>query len=148
MNTLRKSMGLLWLALIGFAWAAMLTGCGGGGAAKKPKIDVSAQMTALKTAESGKKPDILVALAEAGADAAPAVPILTELLKDEDALNRRLAAYALGQIGPQAAPALPALRALVGDSDRAVMTSAFNAIKSIDPKGPEAKEQLRNVMSQ
>ncbi len=67
-----------------------------------------------------------------GAEAAPAVPVLTEVLKHEGEGARRYAAQSLGKIGKAAAAALPALRELAGnDPDSRVREWAAEAVKEI-----------------
>ncbi len=124
------------LAVLGFTVAGLVAGCG----PSKPKVDVAAQLQALKSTDVNAKCDALTAIASVGPAAAAAVPQVMEELKNSDALVRRLAALALGQIGaPAATPALPELRKLMDDGDRDVARNALNAVKAIDPKGPEAK---------
>lgn len=60
-----------------------------------------------------------------GADAAPAVPALTECLNDRDADVRATAAWALGNLGASAAPAVPTLIKLL--SDRQKVFSKYGA---------------------
>ena len=132
------------LALFGFTLAGLVAGCG----PSKPKVDVAAQLQALKSGDVNAKCDALAAIASAGPAAAAAVPQVMEELKNSDALVRRLAVLALGQIGaPAATPALPELRKLMEDGDRDVARNALNSVKAIDPKGPEAKSpNMPNVM--
>ena len=128
------------ILVVGFSLVTLLPGCGG---AKKQKVDVSAQVEMLKSNDPGKKSDALATLSQAGADAAPAIPVLIETLKDPDPLNRRLAALTLGNIGKPAASAVPSLKALLADQDRAVVTTAVNALRNIDPTS--APENMPNV---
>lgn len=125
-----KTAFLIALGCIGLT-TLLLTGCGG---EKRPKVDVQAQIAALKGDDNDARQDALTALAMAGPKAAPAIPALVELLKDKDPLIRRLAVYAIGEIGEGAKSALPAIKELLNDRDRDVSTSAFNAIANIDPK--------------
>ena len=130
------------LAVLSLAVAGLVTGC----SPSKPKVDIAAQLEALKSSDANVKSDALATIAEAGPAATAAVPQLIEELKNSNALVRRLAAYALGQIGaPAATVALPELRKLMDDGDRDVVRNALNAIKAIDPKSPEAKVQIPNV---
>jgi HEAT repeat protein len=99
------------------------------------KVDVTANTAALKSADKDARINACIELAKAGEKAAPAVPALIPLLKDQDALVRRLAAYAIGQVGPKASQAVPALKELLQDPDRQVVSDSINALKAIDPKG-------------
>ena len=102
------------------------------GCSKSDKVDVKANMAALKSAEGEAKVNALVELSKAGPEAAPAVPDLITLLKDTDPMVRRLAAYTLGQIGEKAKPASAELKRLMTDSDRDVVMNAVNALRAID----------------
>ncbi len=95
------------------------------------KVDVAAQVAGLKGNDDAKTA-ALTELAAGGKNSAAAVDEIIPLLKSEDPVIRRLAAYALGQIGPSAKAALPALTALMQDSDRNAVTAALNAIRAID----------------
>ncbi len=134
MKRLIKKLGFLPIVVLGSV-ALLLSGCGG---TKTPKIDVNAQIEALKGTDAAKKQDALANLSQAGPAAAPAMPELIQALKDPDPLNRSLAAVALGGIGKPAASALPDLKNLLGDNDRTVMMNAMNAMRSIDPSSVDA----------
>ena len=62
---------------------------------------------------------------------APAVAILTGLLRDTDPQTRRRAAGALGSIGPEAKPAVPALRKSLNDENASVRISAAESLWKI-----------------
>jgi HEAT repeat protein len=143
MNKPLKYLSFLVVMLSAIAATSFLSGCGG---PSKPKIDVTAQIEALKDPDESKKQDALTALSEAGPAAAPAVPTLIQTLKDPDPLSRRLAALALGNIGKPAASALPELKNLLTDNDRAVVMNAMNALRAIDPSSVDATNPP-NVMS-
>jgi len=65
---------------------------------------------ALKKEKDWKaRPGIILALGECGADAAEAVPLISEYLGAED-MVRCAAAFALGNIGPASASAIPNLK--------------------------------------
>ncbi len=69
---------------------------------------------------------------EAGAQAAPAVPLLAALLNDESPDVRYNAALALGKIGPVALQAIPALHEVSADDVNAqVRDAALDAITKI-----------------
>jgi len=104
------------------------------GSADGGKVDIAAQTAILKSgADANAKVDACTELGKAGERAAEAVPALIELLKDQDGLVRRMAAYALGEIGPKAKAAVPALQPLMSDPVREVMTQAANSLRAIDP---------------
>lgn len=91
---------------------------------------------------------LCVAFAELGPAAAPAVPLLVELLeKDEDA-NRRQAVGALGAIGPAAAPAVPVLRKMLYHEDFHTQYWACRALGAIGddalPAVPDLIDRLKN----
>ncbi len=117
-----------------------LSGCG----EKAPKVDVNAQIAALASTTAEGKQDALTELAKAGPAAAPALSKLIPMLKDQDAVTRRLAAYAIGQIGPAAKSALPALNEAMNGADRDFSTSLVNAIRSVEGKGGAAVPNVAN----
>jgi HEAT repeat protein len=133
-------LGCAAVVLLGLA-----SGCGG---SSKPQVDLQAQLDILESGDADAKAVALAEIATLQADAASAVPQLTETLKDPDATVRRLAAYALGQIGPEAKSAVPSLRNLLKDTDRDVITATLNAIRAIDPEAPESKVSVPNVTTQ
>ena len=121
-------------------------GCGGEDGNPGPKkVDVAAQVAAL-SGNGDAKSGALAELAAGGPNSAAAAPQIIPLLKDEDPVVRRLAAYALGQIGPAAKAALADLKTLLADNDRNVVTAAVNAIRAIDPKSAPG-ETIPNTMS-
>ncbi len=130
MNTLTRFASLTAAAVL---CAGLLVNCSRGDSGNK-SVDVKAMIQQLKSADSDQRQKACIALAEAGPNAADAVPALIEGLKDSDAVNRRLAAYALGQIGPKAAAAVPALKACLGEGDRDLTPACVNALRAIDPK--------------
>lgn len=109
-------------------------------------MDVAAQVAALK-GNADAKATALAELAEGGRNSSSAAPQVIPLLKDEDPVVRRLAAYALGQMGPAAKAALPDLTAALQDGDRNVITAAVNAIRAIDPSKVPA-DAMPNTMSE
>ncbi len=76
-----------------------------------------------------------------GASAAPAVPVLTDMLaNDEDVQVRFESALALGQIGPASSDAIPILKDSLSDSNRYVRDNSIHALKRIGT--PEAESAL------
>ena len=76
-----------------------------------------------------------------GPIAAPAVPVLSDMLaSDDDGQARFEAALALAQIGPAASDAIPVLSNAFNDENRYVRDNAVLALKRIDT--PEAESAL------
>ena len=74
-----------------------------------------------------------------GPIAAPAVPVLTDMLaSDEDGQARFEAALALAQIGPAASDAIPVLAKAFNDENRYVRDNAVLALKRIDTADAES----------
>jgi len=73
------------------------------------------------------------ALAEHGADAAPAVQALIGLMADESALVRAHAARTLGEIGDPAKPAAEVLAQAMADDNEDVRLMAVGALAKIKP---------------
>jgi HEAT repeat protein len=88
----------------------------------------------------------MMCLADFGAAAAPAVPDLVTLSKDELQPNtQRMAAEALGAIGPAAKPAIPDLLAIV-NSPKKPASHRATACASIAQIDPEANAVRKAVM--
>jgi HEAT repeat protein len=76
-----------------------------------------------------------------GAPAAPAVPVLIDMLaNDEDVQVRFEAALALGQIGPASSDAIPVLKDSLSDKNRYVRDNSIHALERIGT--PEAEAAL------
>lgn len=71
-----------------------------------PKEVIPALVASLRAGPSRRCPMSAYVFGTLGA---PAVPVLIDLLKDDDPALRRMAGYALGQIGPEGRPAVPTL---------------------------------------
>jgi HEAT repeat protein len=112
-------------------------------------VDVSAQIQALKTGDDNAKAEALSNLAQAGPNAAPAVQLIIDTIKDsKDPVLVRLGAYALGQIGlPAAKPAVPVLKQLMSFPNREVGTVVFNALNALDPTAIPANIRPPNVQT-
>jgi HEAT repeat protein len=80
---------------------------------------------ALGDVDFGVRQNAAIALAEVGP---PALPSLTEALKDRNRDRRAAAAYALGQMGAAARSAVPALVRALDDEDRLVRRQAALAV--------------------
>jgi len=130
-------LSVIFGCLVGFG----LSGCSKEDAAAK-KINVAGLTEALKSGDAEARINACVELAKAGPRAASAVQALIPVLKDNDPILRRLAAYALGEIGAASAPALPTLKEMLGDPDRQVVMQVVNSLRSIDPKNASG---LQNV---
>lgn len=121
---LRLSSLLLLAAALTFG----LTGCG----EKTEKVDLNAQLAGL-AGDADAKVAALAEISKLGPAAAAAVPKIIPLLKEEDGVVRRTAAYALGSVGPAAKAAVPDLKALLQTTDRDQLTAVGNALRAIDP---------------
>jgi HEAT repeat protein len=125
----------LFLLLTCLTLPGLLLGCNkGGGQGAGAKVDLKAQLDALKSPDSDTKQNALAQLATMKQGAVSAVPQLIEALKDPDPVVRRLAAYALMEIGPDAKAALPQLNSMMSDPDRTVVTQVVNTIRTLDTK--------------
>lgn len=133
--------GFISRTLLPLLVGALLIGCGSKDETAAKKVDVAAQVAQLK-GNSDAKAGALTELAAGGPNSAGAVNDIIPLLKDDDHVVRRLAAYALCQIGPAAKAALPALKELMNDPDTSTGTTALNAINAIDPANAGAVKVL------
>jgi len=130
---------------------------------------ISAVLKSLKHSDPEVRRSAAAALENFGAEAASAIPTLTQSLDDPDLMTqvaatralggigsaavpalaqalthskkqvRREAIWALGRIGPPAQPALPALTRALRDSDLRVRLGAAQALGSF---GPEAQDAI------
>jgi HEAT repeat protein len=98
--------------------------------------DVSALVKQLKSDDPDLRRAAAKALAEAGADAKPAITALTEALKDKDLYVRRFAAQALGELGPDAASAVKPLTEALKDPKKEVAAAAATALGKIGAVEP------------
>lgn len=136
MRYLLTSLGSLMLAGLVF----LATGCGG---EKAADVDLNAQLSAL-SGDADAKVNALAEISKLGAGAASAVPQIIPLLKDEDDVVRRTAAFTLGAIGPAAKAAVPDLKEMLKTTDRDQLTAVGNALQAIDPKSVEGLK-VQNV---
>ena len=67
------------------------------------------------------------------------MPTLLELLHEESAQNRKLAAWTLGYIGQGAVEAIPALLVAVRDTDEGVQQMAREALEKISTAGMQTR---------
>jgi hypothetical protein len=118
----------------------LTAGCGKSEDAAKA-VDVTAQVAQLKGGTDAQA-NALSELAAGGPKSASAVKDIIPLLKSDDTVIRRLAAYALCQIGPAAKAAVPDLKALMQDPDTSTATTAINALNAIDPSASEGIKVL------
>ena len=133
-------VGALWLSAL---LPILFFGC----AKPAAKVDVSAQIAALKSADKDARINACVELAKGGPKAVSAVPALIPLLKDADGEVRRLASYALMEIGPEAKAAIPGIREHLNDPDRLVALQAINTLRAIDPTAKDLRAPP-NVMTE
>ena len=117
---------------------ALIAGCGQRDEVAAKKVDVAAEVAKLK-GDADATSAALTELAAGGKNSTKAVDDIIPLLKDEDHVVRRLAAFALGQIGPAAKAAVPALKPLMDESDQSTVTTAINAINAIAPGSIDEK---------
>ena len=96
----------------------------------------------LRHKDNWRRRSALRILGKMGAAAAPAVPAIIEILNDEAAYERPLAAIALGEIGPEAKQAIPVLAKLAIDDRIDFRLEAVDAIGKIGPYGPAAVKSL------
>ena len=136
--------GLLRCALLSILAGGFPLGCSPKEDSGPKKVDVSAQTAQLK-GNSDAKANALTELAAGGPNSKAAVNDILPLLKDEDHVVRRLAAYALGQIGPAAKVAIPALKELMNDPDTSTGTTALNALHAIEPAAVEGVKVINTT---
>jgi HEAT repeats len=124
---LRRNAALAFMVLAGGWWPFE---CG------PATLDIRPALPVLVAAFGDSDPDVRAWAAQAvggiGANAADAVPALTELLKNDNEGSRNSACIALGKIGPGAKAALPALRVALSDKSQDVRRFAARAIQSIE----------------
>jgi HEAT repeat protein len=87
-------------------------------------------------------------LGRMGPEAREAVPTLLQLLREESAENRKLAAWTLGYIGQGAVEAIPALRVALRDSNEGVRQMAREALEKISPSGTPARVASRGDLAE
>jgi HEAT repeat protein len=104
-----------------------------------PKV-VPLAIKALKDTSATRRERALQVLARLGADAAPALPELVEVIKAGTPQHKAEALYVVAAIGPKAdATAVAAATAALADADPQVKMAAGYALGKI---GPAAKEAL------
>jgi HEAT repeat protein len=113
------------VAALAVAW----TGCG-----SQPTADLVAQA---RTGDGSEKVHAIRSLGDRPKDADRSVPVLIELLANEDAFIRRDAAQALGRLGPKAGSAVTALRTATRDKNAHVRRAAADALQKVDPAASE-----------
>lgn len=64
-------------------------------------------------------------------ETAKAIPVLEEILQDDDSWNRLQAAQVLDEIGEQARPAIPALQSVMEDENKYVVRVANHALNEL-----------------
>lgn len=97
----------------------------------------------LKNSDTSQRVSAICAVAELGARAAAAVPMLVEAVEDSDWVVRVASITALGEIGPEARDAVPILIDALQRED--VCVSAAIALGRIGPAAREASEPLTEL---
>ena len=112
------------------AGLTLVAGCG----SKTSTADWEEEKKRLSpSGDSETKIMALSEIATRGSEGAKAVNDMIQLLRDEDPVVRRTAAYALGTIGPAAKAAVPTLKEMLQTTDKDQLTAAGNALQAIDP---------------
>lgn len=101
---------------------------------------------AVRTGNEAAQKSAVEMLGRMGRNAVPAMPVLIETLKHEDAHLRGASAYALGNVGKAATPAIPNLLAMLNDPVEWNRVLAIRAIGKIGltPETTQPLEQLRS----
>ena len=114
-----------------------------GEASPRTTKTVDLLLNALATeSDSSLHPKFASALGRLGEAAAPAVPRLAELLRDDHEEVREAAAAALGNIGPAASPAAGALARALRDCCHDVRAGAAEALGRVGPGASDAVPAL------
>jgi hypothetical protein len=96
----------------------------------------------MKSAGEPARADILRAMGSFGADAAPAIGVLSQALADPSGNVRCAAAWALSQIGPRGASGVPALAKALSDPEPRVRGLAIVALRNMGPAAAAATPAL------
>ncbi len=107
--------------------------------------DVDGLIKQLKDSDPDTRRNAAKQLADSGAEAKPAVPVLIAALKDSDLFVRRFSAQALGAIGEDARPALPALEKVLKDQKEKKEVQAA-AVGALGKLGKGSVDVLANVV--
>jgi HEAT repeat protein len=102
-------------------------------------------MRALKHPD--RRATALQVLDRLGAEAAPAVPNLVELLAIDDPSLRVEVLQILGDIGPQAEPAVGPATSALADPDRNIVLTAAYCVGKIGPPAKAAVPDLRKLLA-
>jgi hypothetical protein len=89
----------------------------------------------------------LLALAEMGADAKPAVPVVAEMLKLADKDKFEFLIYSLTKLGPDAKEAAPALAEMLKDAKEDKLFDLLEAMAAIGPEARPALAALRKKLA-
>jgi HEAT repeat protein len=111
-------------AILTIVAAVAGAGCGG-----QRTPDLIAQA---RSADGSERIHAIRAMGDRPRDAEHVVPVLVELLNDQDAFIRRDAALSLGRLGTKAEPAAAALRVAARDRNDHVRRAATEALKKIE----------------
>jgi HEAT repeat protein len=96
--------------------------------------------------DSKRRERAMKVLGKIGPDAAPAVPALIELLKDQDPKVRTEALFTLASIGSKASAAIESGIKALADTDRDVMLTAGYFLDKMGPEAKAAAPALRKLL--
>ena len=131
---MRKCLALLLTSLTLFAACR----------AKEAKPDITGLVAALQSGDAEKSGRANLELIRLGE---PAVPGLTEMLKDPDPRVRGLAASTFWGMGGKARAAAPALGEALSDPDPSFRTQAAMALENMGPDAKDAVPALITALS-
>jgi HEAT repeat protein len=110
------------------------------------EVDVQTLVEQLASPDRDTARGALDQLTQLGAEAAPAVPALTEALSNTEPHVVAYAAIALGKIGKPAAPAAEALVDAAFSGNPAVRRAAMGALKTIRPESEAFQAAVERIL--
>ena len=124
----RRLGGRNWVGTFFVCVSFTISGCGG-----SSTNELIEQSHSKNSADRSRAARVL---GERASEADASVPVLAELLKDEDAFVRRDAARALGQFGSAARSSEASLQKATNDRNAHVRQSAQEALQKVNPTTP------------